>query len=457
MECNRRWKVESKEFEVLIKGGATGVRIIERSHNKRRSIFVQRNELAWMVKTVEEVVDVESHEVFWDQSRAGYPRIIVQKRSNRHGRFLTIEEFEGRRRIGTILIPEGRYGQGWCRIISELREVKAVLWEGRESRAGETEKSLEGKAGRWGLEKARVHGPVEKSKVAPVINKSSASDSDQRNMVTMKNQGQAGCTPDSVDSSDTFCGEKRSEEILEGTKPKGRWVQALLSPASHFAGVACLSNHGQVIKREGAVSDKGVSTFNAKVELYNCREWLRRLRGEVDAGLQRLDGLLKDLDVFGLGQGQSAKGWVPKPKWSHEPRGKTIFIPKASGMGMCSSPAGYKASGLPKSNILSEATLPVGLGLVAGPFGILNGRPSVGVGMGSGPVGYKESGQLAEAIPTVDLGLKEGSFGLQSSGLLIVGQPRVLKKLQMDRQFIWAWRRAHPGVWIRRQASQRRV
>jgi hypothetical protein len=106
------------------------VRIIERSHNKRRSIFVQRNELAWMVKTVEEVVDVESHEVFWDQSRAGYPRIIVQKRSNRHGRFLTIEEFEGRRRIGTILIPEGRYGQGWCHIISELREVKAVLWEG---------------------------------------------------------------------------------------------------------------------------------------------------------------------------------------------------------------------------------------------------------------------------------------------------------------------------------------
>jgi hypothetical protein len=68
-------------------------------------------------------------------------------------------------------------------------------------------------------------------------------------------------------------------------------------------GVACLSNHGQVIGREGAVNDKGVFAFNAKVELYNCREWLRRLRGEVDAGLQRLDGLLKDMDVFGPGQG----------------------------------------------------------------------------------------------------------------------------------------------------------
>jgi hypothetical protein len=66
---------------------------------------------------VEEVVELETSEVFWDQSRAGYPRIIVQKRSNRHGRFLTVEEFDGRRRIGTVLIPKGRFGQGWSRLI----------------------------------------------------------------------------------------------------------------------------------------------------------------------------------------------------------------------------------------------------------------------------------------------------------------------------------------------------
>ena len=105
MDCNRRWKLESKEFEVSIQGGATGVRIVERSHNKWRSIFVQRGELAWLVRSVEEVVDLETSEVFWDQSRAGYPRIIVQKCANRHGRFLTIEEFEGKRRIGTVLVP----------------------------------------------------------------------------------------------------------------------------------------------------------------------------------------------------------------------------------------------------------------------------------------------------------------------------------------------------------------
>ena len=46
---------------------------------------------------------------------------MAQRRSNRHGNFLIVEEFYGRRRSGTILIPEGRYGQGWERFIKELQ------------------------------------------------------------------------------------------------------------------------------------------------------------------------------------------------------------------------------------------------------------------------------------------------------------------------------------------------
>jgi hypothetical protein len=77
MADSRRWTVESKEFELLIKGGALGVRIFERSKRKQRSIFLQRDELVWLVGTVKEVVVVETSEVFWNQSRAGYPRIIA--------------------------------------------------------------------------------------------------------------------------------------------------------------------------------------------------------------------------------------------------------------------------------------------------------------------------------------------------------------------------------------------
>jgi hypothetical protein len=44
MAGSRRWYVESKEFEVLVKegvAGVAGVRFYERSNGKQRSIFLQ--------------------------------------------------------------------------------------------------------------------------------------------------------------------------------------------------------------------------------------------------------------------------------------------------------------------------------------------------------------------------------------------------------------------------------
>jgi hypothetical protein len=45
-----------------------------------------------------------------------------------------LRSFEGRRRSGTILIPEGRFGQGWARFIVELDRTNLSLREGREPR-----------------------------------------------------------------------------------------------------------------------------------------------------------------------------------------------------------------------------------------------------------------------------------------------------------------------------------
>lgn len=106
------------------------MRIFERSKKKQSSIFVQRDELVRLVGSLKEVVEMDMSEVFWDQSKAGYPRIIAQKCSNRHGRFSMIKEFEGRRRSGTILIPEDRFGQGWVRLIAELNRANSSLMEG---------------------------------------------------------------------------------------------------------------------------------------------------------------------------------------------------------------------------------------------------------------------------------------------------------------------------------------
>jgi hypothetical protein len=56
---------------------AFGLRIFERSHGKQRSIFLKKDDLAWLGRIVEEMVAVESSEIFWDQSRAGYPRMMA--------------------------------------------------------------------------------------------------------------------------------------------------------------------------------------------------------------------------------------------------------------------------------------------------------------------------------------------------------------------------------------------
>ena len=46
MVVSRRWSMESKDFELVIKGGASGARIFERSNRKQRFIFMQKEELA---------------------------------------------------------------------------------------------------------------------------------------------------------------------------------------------------------------------------------------------------------------------------------------------------------------------------------------------------------------------------------------------------------------------------
>ena len=50
---SRRWSVGSKEFELLIKGGASGDRIFERSKRKQHSIFLNKDEVVWLTMNCE--------------------------------------------------------------------------------------------------------------------------------------------------------------------------------------------------------------------------------------------------------------------------------------------------------------------------------------------------------------------------------------------------------------------
>jgi hypothetical protein len=101
-------------------GGFTGIRIREKCKGVTRSILLHRDEAVWLIKSFDELVSVQDSRVFWNQSIAGFPRILGQQCSNRHGYFLLVEEYEGRKKSGSILVPKGRYGEGWERFEVEL-------------------------------------------------------------------------------------------------------------------------------------------------------------------------------------------------------------------------------------------------------------------------------------------------------------------------------------------------
>ena len=59
-----KWSVESKEFELVVKGGNTRVKFFERNSKNNGSIFLQRAEVAWLDSVMEELIAVKTSEVF---------------------------------------------------------------------------------------------------------------------------------------------------------------------------------------------------------------------------------------------------------------------------------------------------------------------------------------------------------------------------------------------------------
>jgi len=95
-----------------------------------RSILLDKDEAAWLLKSFHDLVTAQDCRVFWNQSVSGFPRILAQQCANRHGYFLTLEEYEGRRRKGFVLVPKGKFGEGWKRFGEELRLALNSLFAG---------------------------------------------------------------------------------------------------------------------------------------------------------------------------------------------------------------------------------------------------------------------------------------------------------------------------------------
>ena len=274
MAVSWKWKVESKEFEMMIKGGATGVRFFERNNKHQRSIFVMRDELDWLARIGKKLVVVENSEVFWDQSRAGYPRIIAQKCSNRHGFFLLLEEFDGRSKCGSIRIPEGRYGEGWERFLVELRRVNSSLHGVRESPACKI-------------------GAVRRS-YAEVVRRSKA----DNKLVSDRNETKTPARTGAVVKQLVLrkpALEKAEKQLLEP-------ACKCLFPVTRLRPME-LSNPVKPGRErlEGRLESEKVEKFSgeARLELQLIKETLTKVRRDVDTGIARLDDFIEAMEAIG--------------------------------------------------------------------------------------------------------------------------------------------------------------
>jgi hypothetical protein len=350
----RSWFVEFKEIEMLIKGGNVGLRMVEKSNKRQDSIYILRDEVAWLVGVVEEVVDVDTPVVFWNQSRAGCPRVVVQRRSNRHGRFIIMEEFEGRTRRGSVLIPEGRYGQGWTRLLSELKIARTTMWKGREFRESKAvEKGLDKRTfaevvGQPKIPEKEIFGNSEQYQTRPATTKMLENETcgvcakhqtrpmnteppkhvypggrtlthtQTRPVINMgKKQIQLGSSQETEEAgghhgvAPVKCQVQLAEKRVGATPVACGLHEALKNPA--ISGVAAQ-------KGEWESERSGLPSLQARAELQEVLKYLTDIRGQVDLGLKRVEVAIQYLENEGMGRelmGRSRSsevgGWA-KPK-----------------------------------------------------------------------------------------------------------------------------------------------
>jgi hypothetical protein len=94
-----RWcRIESKLFKLVVEGRSPVCRIVE------RSVCLRKVNFSWLVATVEELVLEEGTKAFWRRSRVGFPALLAQRCSNKHGWFLVVMEYGPGRLRGFILL-----------------------------------------------------------------------------------------------------------------------------------------------------------------------------------------------------------------------------------------------------------------------------------------------------------------------------------------------------------------
>ena len=125
MGGNRHFFIESKAFEFGVDhgGGAFIVRLYERGKDTLRSVFMGKASAVTLLAAMEELVSKNNTRNFVRTIREGETVFIIQRCSNKKGRYVMIQAIHRAGRRGQIIIPEGRNCNGWRGFAVELRST----------------------------------------------------------------------------------------------------------------------------------------------------------------------------------------------------------------------------------------------------------------------------------------------------------------------------------------------
>jgi hypothetical protein len=120
---------------------------------------------------------------------------------------------------------------------------------------------------------------------------------------------------------------------LEGQSAMNQWAQATQLTGKYAVGVP-MPKDASMRREEGALI--------AVQELRSCRAWLRRLKGEIAAGLRRVDAAIKVLESSGPGQGRNGSGGPFKSLSRYKPKQKYRLKTMDAGVGPGGGPKFFK-------------------------------------------------------------------------------------------------------------------
>jgi hypothetical protein len=242
---------------------------------------LDRDELAWLVRILEDLVRVEDSRVFWNQSLQGFPRVLAQRCFNIHGDFLVVEEFIGDRRSDSIIVPEGKTGKGWELFGSELRRVFEFF------RAGSKPVAVDIKA-QAGKEKRRSYAEV-LARSAPPVEEPFGVVSEPvakvpRGVKELSEGRHCEGMPTSNSGQVSVLGKRRF------IAPAASSAQVNLS-----AKLPSSNGVGQVAEKGYGASDM-TCLLGDRIDFLRLRDTLLQLKVDVGACLERVDGLLGSVE-----------------------------------------------------------------------------------------------------------------------------------------------------------------